>query len=42
MPDIWKSEIEPYLEEFFYDNPQKVDAFRWKNLVNNELKDWAF
>jgi hypothetical protein len=29
LPDIWQMEIEPYLEEYFFDQPQKVDALRW-------------
>ena len=32
LPDIWTSEIEPYLEEYFYDQPDKVEAFRWLDL----------
>ena len=40
LPDIWTSEIEPYLEEYFYDRPAKVDAFRWPQLSAGELKDW--
>ena len=27
--DIWEMEIEPYLEEFFFDQPEKVNSFRW-------------
>jgi hypothetical protein len=41
LPDIWRGEIEPYLEEFFYDQPKKVAPFRWETLVENRLKDWA-
>jgi|GEM_PF-2286283 len=41
LPDIWTSEIEPYLEEFFYDQPGKVDPFRWDRLVSNELAAWG-
>ena len=41
LPIIWESEIEPYLEEYFYDQPDKVDQFRWKALVKNELNEWA-
>lgn len=26
---IWKSEIESYIEEYFYDQPGKVQPFRW-------------
>ena len=41
LPDIWTSEIEPYLEEYFYDQPDKVEAFRWLDLSAGALKDWA-
>ncbi len=41
LPDIWTSEIEPYLEEYFYDRPNNVDAFRWPQLSAGELKDWV-
>jgi 5-methylcytosine-specific restriction protein B len=40
LPLIWKTEIEPYLEEYFYDQPSKVESFRWDNLVKGVLKDW--
>lgn len=29
VEDIWRMEIEPYIEEYFFDQPAKVDAFRW-------------
>lgn len=29
IEDIWRMEIEPYLEEYFFDQPGKVDEFRW-------------
>lgn len=29
---IWKLEIEPYLEEFFFDDQERVDSFRWENV----------
>ena len=32
LEDIWRMEIEPYLEEYFFDQRDKVDAFRWQNL----------
>ncbi|MBD2294556.1 AAA family ATPase [Anabaena sphaerica FACHB-251] len=32
IEDIWKMEIEPYLEEYFFNNPEKVDKFRWNNI----------
>lgn len=33
---IWRMEIEPYLEEYFFDQPQKVGEFRWER-VKSEL-----
>ena len=33
LPDIWISEIEPYLDEYFYDNTEKVSPFRWSKLA---------
>ncbi|MBE9506249.1 MAG: AAA family ATPase, partial [Chloroflexi bacterium] len=41
LGDIWVGEIEPYLEEFFYDNVSKVDVFRWETLQEGELSDWV-
>ena len=32
LADIWQMEIEPYLEEYFFDRPDKVDAFRWETI----------
>ncbi len=32
LADIWQMEIEPYLEEFFFDQPNQVDAFRWSKI----------
>lgn len=32
IQDIWRMEIEPYLEEYFFDQPEKADAFRWKEV----------
>jgi 5-methylcytosine-specific restriction protein B len=32
LEDIWKMEIEPYLEEYFYDQLDKVDEFRWDKI----------
>lgn len=37
LPDIWQLEIEPYLEEIFFDQPETVAALRWAR-VRNELK----
>jgi 5-methylcytosine-specific restriction protein B len=32
LEDIWQMEIEPYLEEYFYDQLEKVDEFRWSKI----------
>ena len=32
IEDIWKMEIEPYLEEYFFNNLEKVDEFRWDKI----------
>jgi 5-methylcytosine-specific restriction enzyme B len=32
IEDIWRMEIVPYLEEFFFDQPTKVDEFRWEKI----------
>jgi MoxR-like ATPase len=29
LPDIWQMEIEPYLEEYFYNQPDQMAALRW-------------
>ena len=29
LPSIWQVEIEPYLEEFFFDQPEQIAPFRW-------------
>jgi MoxR-like ATPase len=33
LPDIWRTEVEPYLEEYFFDQPEQVDLFRWKRVA---------
>jgi hypothetical protein len=35
---IWRTEIEPYLEEYFYNQPEQVAAFRW-GRVKEEILD---
>lgn len=35
LPDIWRMEIEPYLEEFFFDRPDVLETFRWE-----AVKQW--
>jgi 5-methylcytosine-specific restriction protein B len=34
IEDIWTMEIEPYLEEYFYDQPEKIKNFRWSEIKN--------
>jgi len=33
LQDIWEMEIEPYLEEYFFDQPEVVAAWRWSSVV---------
>jgi hypothetical protein len=32
VEDIWQMEIEPYLEEYFFDNLSKAEQFGWDNV----------
>jgi 5-methylcytosine-specific restriction protein B len=32
LPAIWRTEIEPYLQEYFFDRPGKAEGFRWENV----------
>ncbi|RIK35337.1 MAG: hypothetical protein DCC55_30595 [Chloroflexi bacterium] len=32
LPDIWQLEIEPYLAEYFFDRPERLDEFRWRRI----------
>lgn len=32
LPDVWRMEIEPYLEELFFDRPEEVEAWRWERV----------
>lgn len=32
IEDIWCMEIEPYLEEYFFDQPDKINEFRWESI----------
>ena len=38
IEDIWRMEIEPYLEEYFFDQPDKVDDFRWDRVGEEILR----
>jgi 5-methylcytosine-specific restriction protein B len=33
--NIWNLEIVPYLEEFFIDQPDKVDNYRWEEITSS-------
>ncbi len=37
LEDVWQMEIEPYLEEYFFDQPQKVEHFRWTAIRQKVL-----
>ena len=37
LADIWRMEIEPYLEEYFFDQPGKVDEFRWAKIASSVM-----
>ncbi len=39
IQDVWQMEIEPYLEEYFFDNQAKTDEFLWNN-IKDKLIDW--
>lgn len=32
LEDIWRMEIEPYVEEFFFDQPERIAAIRWDRV----------
>lgn len=32
LGDIWSTEIEPYLEEYFFDRPERAKQFAWQNV----------
>jgi 5-methylcytosine-specific restriction enzyme B len=32
LKDIWQMEIEPYLEEFFFDQPDNYKKFAWETI----------
>lgn len=37
IQDIWEMEIIPYLEEYFFDQPEKVKEFVWENVEDSLL-----
>ena len=38
IENIWRMEIEPYLEEYFFDRPDTVDNFRWGEVGKHLLQ----
>jgi len=32
IEDTWRMEIEPYLEEYFFDQSDRIDDFRWEKI----------
>ena len=38
IQDIWQMEIEPYLEEYFFDNQAKMDEFLWEKIKDKLSK----
>ncbi len=38
LPTIWQMEIEPYLEEYFFDRPDQVNSFRWAKVKESLVK----
>jgi MoxR-like ATPase len=40
LKDVWEGEIEPYLEEYFYDQTAKLEPLRWKTLRSGILVSW--
>jgi 5-methylcytosine-specific restriction enzyme B len=37
VEDIWRMEIEPYLEEYFFDNLSKAEQFGWFTVKDKIL-----
>ena len=33
LEDIWRMEIEPYLEEYFFDRRESFERFRWERIA---------
>ena len=41
LAQVWQGEVEPYLEEVFYDQPEAMAASRWEALAKGPLAVWA-
>lgn len=37
VEDVWRMEVQPYVEEFFFDRPQRAAAFRWEAVSRDVL-----
>ena len=37
LEEIWKMEIEPYLEEYFFSQPESIAGFRWDRIKERLL-----
>jgi 5-methylcytosine-specific restriction protein B len=37
IEEVWKYEIVPYLEEYFFSKPEAIDQFRWENVKDRIL-----
>ncbi len=37
VEDIWRMEIEPYLEEYFFDHRDKAQRYRWDKVKDRIL-----
>jgi 5-methylcytosine-specific restriction protein B len=37
LESIWRTEIEPYLEEYFFDRPERWQTFRWEAVQGRIL-----
>ena len=40
LAHIWQGEVEPYLEEVFFDRPDQMVRFRWSKIAGR-LQGWA-
>jgi MoxR-like ATPase len=40
LKKIWRGSVLPYIEEQFFDEPERVDAFRLERLVEDEALDF--
>jgi 5-methylcytosine-specific restriction protein B len=37
IEDIWRMEVEPYLEEYFFDQPEKANRFKWDEVKGSVI-----